>query len=411
MASLAAPSRDVRRMAGKVSGFLGMWRRFFSVYDGRALPGPFTKLLQVLSQVGWSISAPPQVLDHEGLEHDVLRAPAVLLRRRLEHAWLKYVAVAHRHRATMHDLDGIDPGLLRADVNGLSALDTARYAAVRSGAFLFDHVQSKFDLCKTGDCDLCNVPDTAEHRVYVCPRFRAPREPHQWVCARWSSLPTCVTHHLLPPENPHLPSLRRLLHAQPDLSGCFFSPGTGLGWQHLFTDGSCCDTWGADFSLAAWSVIHAQLGCAFACGPVPGILQTAPRAETWALIAAAKWAIKVALPCLVWSDCLNVVDGVGALQSGQSFAAHADADLWDILASLLAQLDPATFLVRHVPSHLDAELTTSPFEDWLACHNGHADTLATFANSNRPQQLMDVYQAALRYHIDMLQVLRALRGI
>ena len=113
----------------------------------------------------------------------------------------------------------------------------------------------------------------------------------------------------------------------------------------------------------------------------------------------------------MWSDCLHVVEGVGAIQNGELLQEHADADLWALLASLLAQLDAAAFQVRHTPSHLDTRLTTSPFEDWLACHNGHADTLATFANSNRSQQLLDVYQAALRYHTDMLQILRALRGI
>ncbi|CAE7803672.1 DHX57 [Symbiodinium sp. CCMP2592] len=403
--------RDLRRMACKVSGLLGSWRSFMAAYDGRSLHGPFTKLLQVLSQVGWAVLVPPLVMDHEGLQHDVLKAPALLLRRRLEHAWLRFVAFAHKHRATMHDLDGIDPSLLQADVGGLSALDTARYAAVRSGAFLFDHVQSRFDFTKTGDCDLCDVPDTAQHRVCVCPKFVNARRPHEWVCARWSSLPSCVTHHLLPPDNPHLPLLRKLLHGLPDLSGSFMCSGTSLGWQHLFTDGSCYDAWGNDFSLAAWGIIHAQLGVALACGPVPGVLQTAPRAEAWAMIAAAKWAISVAKPCLIWSDCLNVVDGVQAIQNGQCFEAHADADLWDILAALLAQLDPAQFQVRHTPSHLDKGLTTSPFEDWLACHNGHADTLANFANSNRPQYFVQVYQAALRYHSDMLQTLRALRGI
>ncbi|CAE7670476.1 unnamed protein product [Symbiodinium sp. CCMP2592] len=189
-----------------------------AAYDGRSLHGPFTKLLQVLSQVGWAVLVPPLVMDHEGLQHDVLKAPALLLRRRLEHAWLRFVAFAHKHRATMHDLDGIDPSLLQADVGGLSALDTARYAAVRSGAFLFDHVQSRFDFTKTGDCDLCD------------------------------------------------------------------------------------------------------LGVALACGPVPGVLQTAPRAEAWAMIAAAKWAISVAKPCLIWSDCLNVVDGVQAIQNGRAYA-------------------------------------------------------------------------------------------
>ena len=403
--------RDLRRMAEKMPSLLHLWRGYMTSLDGRSLHGPFTTLLQVLSQVGWSVLFPPMVQDHEGLQHDLVGAPARLIRRRLEHAWLGFVAHAHQHRATMHDLHGLDPSLLQADVSGLSSLDAARYAAIRSGAFLFDHQQSRFDLAKTGNCELCDVPDDAEHRVCHCPKYQAAREPHAWVCAKWHVLPTCFTHHLLPPDNPYLPSLRRLLVGLPDLSGVFACPGFGSGWQHLFTDGTCCEAGNPDLALAAWGVIHSQHGLAVACGPVPGVLQTAPRAETWALIAAAKWALHFALPCYVWSDCLNVVDGVNAIQTGTALEAQTDADLWDILAALLSQLDPANFLVRHTPSHLDLNLTESPGEDWLAKHNGHADTLASLTNSNRPQAFLEVYKAAHRHHLDSLQALRALRGI
>ena len=402
---------DLRRMSHKLDGFLRMWRGFMASFDGRVLPGPFTKLVQVFSQVGWSIQVPPLVWDHEGLQHDLLRTPASLLRRRLEHAWLRFVACAHRHRATMHDLEGIDPSLLQADVAGLSALDAARLAAVRSGAFLFDHMQSRFDLTKTGICEHCGVEDDPEHRVCHCPKFQEARSPHEWVCPRWHSLPKCMTHHLLPPDNPHLPAVRRLLQGLGDFSGVFACSGFGTGWQHLFTDGSCSDVWSPDFSLAAWGVIHSQHNAALACGPVPGILQTAPRAEMWAVIAAAKWAVYHALPCFVWSDCLNVVEGIKVIQAGSDIEYAADTDLWDILKELLAQLDPGSFRVCHTPSHLDASLTESPWEDWLARHNGHADTLATTANANRPQVLLEAYQAALHYHTDTLQVLRALRSI
>ncbi|CAE7325636.1 unnamed protein product [Symbiodinium sp. CCMP2456] len=402
---------DMRRMACKLEGFLRMWREFMASYDGRALPGPFTKLVQVLSQVGWSIGSPPVAWDHEGLQHDLVCAPAAMLRRRLEHAWLRFVAFSHRHRATMGDLDGLDPSLLHADAKGLSALDTARQAALRSGAFIFDNVQARFDVTKSGLCELCGVEDDAEHRVCQCPKFQVVRAPHAWVCSRWHSLPTCMTHHLLPPDNPHLPGFRKLLQGLGDFSGSFACSGFGTGWQHLFTDGSCNASWSPDFSLAAWGVVHSQHGAALACGPVPGIWQTAPRAELWAVIAAAKWAVFHALPCFVWSDCLNVVEGISIIQAGSDLEQAADKDLWDILKGLLDQLDSGSFRVCHTPSHLDSSLTESPWEDWLARYNGHADTLAAAANANRPQVLVDTYQAALQYHENNLQVLRALRSI
>ncbi|CAE7194447.1 DHX57, partial [Symbiodinium microadriaticum] len=402
---------DVRRMAQKINGFVCLWRSFMTFFDGRQLPGPFTKLLHVLSQIGWSIQRPPLVVDHDGLVHSLLVAPKALLRNRLEHGWLRYVAHEHRHRHTMQDLTGIEPSLLHADDHSLTPVDAARLASLRAGAFIFGQQQAKFDLTQTGFCDHCQVPDDAHHQVCDCPRFAHIRRPYQWVCERWSALSMCFTHHLLPPLNPHMPLLRSLLHNLPDASGIFFSAGVGVGWQHLFTDGSCIDPGCSELALASWGVIHAASAMPIACGHVPGLLQTAPRAEIWAVIAAARWALRHRLPCMVWSDCKHVVDSVAELQDGSLLDHCADDDLWSTLAELLHQLDISHFLVRHVPSHLDPGLTEDPFEDWVAVNNNHADTLAVVTNNSRPAEFASAYQAAVDFHRTTLEEQRALTAI
>ena len=404
-------ARDLRRMAGKLPNFLSHWRSFAARYDGRQLHGPFTKLVQVFAQIGWSVQTPPVVMDHEGLLHNFLMLPLMLLRRLLEHAWLQYVASRHTHRAAMFDLKGLDPALLQADLSRLSALDNSRLATVRAGAFLFGHQHAHYDLRKDGLCPQCQQPDTVEHRVRFCPRYADLRKPHQWVCDAWPSFPRSLSHHLLPSANPHLPALRGMLQATADTTGVFFSSGFGDGWQHVFTDGSCLDFASPDLALAGWGLIHAHGATALACGVVPGLLQSAPRAELCAMKAAARWAIFTRRPCIVWSDALNVVEGVHALQEGRPRPSAADSDLWAELAALLEQLPQAKFLVHHTPSHLDTGLTDSPFEDWLAAHNGHADTLAGLANHNRPQALQTTHAAALQYHNTTLEALRALRAI
>ncbi|CAE7466734.1 unnamed protein product [Symbiodinium sp. CCMP2592] len=402
---------DLRRLAGKLSGFLCRWRQFMMFFDGRSLPGPFTKLLQVLSRIGWSVQRPPLVTDHEGLVLDLLAAPQLLLRHRLEHGWLQFVAFAHRHRDTMRDLSGIEPSLLHADIDSLTPVNAARLASLRAGAFIFGHQQAKFDVTQTGFCELCLVPDDAEHRVCSCPRFSDIRRSHEWVCEMWPRLPISFTHHLLPPANPHLSRVRSQLHNLVDDSGVFFCEGFGIGWQHLFTDGSCSDPGSPDLALAAWGVVHAGLARPVACGHVPGLLQTAPRAEIWAMISAVRWALEYRLPCIVWSDCQNVVDSVDELLAGSSLDHCADDDLWRILAGLLQQLDGNQFLVRHVPSHLDQTLTEGPFEDWVAVNNDHADTLAVFVNNNRSVEFTATYSAALEFHQQTLAQQRALTAI
>ena len=402
---------DARRMARKITGFVCQWRHFMMFLDGRSIPGPFSKLLQVLSRIGWFVQRPPLITDHEGLVYNLLEAPKSLLRRRLEHGWLRFVALAHRHRDTMRDLTGIEPSLLHVDSGSLTPVNAARLASLRAGAFIFGQQQAKFDLTQTGFCDLCQVVDDAEHQVCHCPRFAELRRPHLWVCSRWPHLPVSFTHHLLPPNNPHLPMLRSLLHHLGDNSGLFYSSGVGDGWQHLFTDGSCFDPDCPDLALAAWGVVHAASAQPVACGHVPGLLQTAPRAELWAVIAAARWALRFQLPCMVWSDCQHVVDGVIDLLEGLPLETYADDDLWSVLETLLQQLDAAKFLIRHVPSHLDPNLTEGPFEDWVAMHNGYADSLAVLTNHNRPAGFTTVYLAAQEFHRQTLAEQRALQAL
>ena len=402
--------RQVRHIAGAQPGFLSKWRLFMQSFDGTLYQGPVSRLIRVLSQVGWSIQVPPFVCDHEGLVHDLLRIPGSLLHRLLEHAWLQYVATQHRHRRSMRDLLGIDPALLRSDASRLSALDAARLGSLRAGAFISGEQQAKFDLTQNGMCLTCQAPDTVRHQVCECPRYAQQRDGHAHVLQQWEQLPVALTHHLLPPANPHLPRLRALLAGLVDCTGRFHCSGSQSVWHHLFTDGSCDHSLHADFALAAWAVISATDELPISCGPVHGLLQTAPRAELLAMISAARWALKFRRRCIVWADALGIVEGVADIRNWARRPNDND-DLWDILEALLQQLQPDDFLVRHVPSHLCITRTESPFEDWIATHNQHADTLAGLANQNRPWSLQQCRQQALDYHLHMLQVQRSLRAV
>ena len=113
------------------------WRQFMRQFDGRIYHGPFSKLLVVLSQVGWHIANPPAVVDHQGLCYNLLTMPKALLRERLEHAWLQHVSTRVHHRHHMVDLVGLEPDLLQLDTNQMNSLDLARLRALQSGAYLF----------------------------------------------------------------------------------------------------------------------------------------------------------------------------------------------------------------------------------------------------------------------------------
>ncbi|CAE7270136.1 aquIMA [Symbiodinium sp. CCMP2592] len=388
--------RDLRRLSVKDGRVIPLWADFVAGFQGSLLPGPFSKLLQVLSQIGWRLEPPPCVTDHEGFQHDLTTAPLPLLRQLCEQAWLNHVASLHRHRRTMHDLWGIDLPLLQADASRLSSLDKARLAALQSGAFMFGVSHAKFDESKDGLCSCCGVPDSPEHRVRSCPLYESARGPYAWVCAEWPSLPECLRTHLLPPCNPHLPALRQQLARLPDRSGQFASLRCTEGPQHVFCDGSCLFAPTPAFALAAWSSVNACTGELLSTGPVPGLQQTAPRAELWGTL---------------WTDSAMVGKGIRGLLEGPSPGSDENPDLWQLLTELVVAYPVGWLLVQHVPSHLDPGLGVSPFEDWLIRWNGHADTLAGLTNINRALDLQAAHQMAYNWHLRHLEILRALRGI
>ena len=157
------------RMLDKQPQLPMYWKAFMERYDGHFLHGPFSKLVQVMSKVGWSVLEPPWLQDHDGLSHDLRSCPPQLLRRLLEQAWLIHISQQVRHRATMSDATGLGLALLSLDAASLTPLEVSLQASLRSGAFMFGAQQAKFDLGQDGLCPHCRVPDDAFHRVCVCP--------------------------------------------------------------------------------------------------------------------------------------------------------------------------------------------------------------------------------------------------
>ena len=401
----------IRRICGKQPRVLDLWTSFMQRYDGKMYHGPFSKLLAVLHCIGWHIAVPPIVVDTDNLAHNLLRMPLTALRALAERAWLAAVAHAHGHRRSMQGLAGIEVSLARLDQTRLNPTQAARVAALQSGALMFGEAQSRFDMTQSGLCPLCSVPDNKEHRVRFCPKYAAARHGHEQVLARWDDLPPCLKFHLLPPACKSAAELRALLHAIPDGSYSFQSlPVTGT--QHLFTDGACSTPRGTDLSFAAWSVVNATSELIVANSHLPGLHQSAPRAELYALLVATNWVRFHGVQAVVWGDSFSVLEGFCLLLEGEEPASHWDnLDLWHRVADQMRDLQPGQLRVQHVTSHLDVMLCETAFEEWAACWNQHADTVATCTNVNRTWTFQTTLQQALDYHSDMANCLRALRAI
>ena len=308
----------------------------------------------------------------------------------------------------MTGLRGLDASLARLDCRRLSPTESSRVAALQSGALMFAEAQAKFDLTRSG---LCHVPDNKEHRLLTCPLFAAARVGHEATIARWAELPPCLKFHLLPPANSAAAELRALLHGTPDGS-CSFLSRPSVGVQHLFTDGACSRPASAELAVAAWSVVNATTGNVVASDHLPGILQTAPRAELFAVLSAVSWVRSFRVQGVIWGDSLSVVEGLSFLLEGQApDPAWSNYDLWQRLWDQLTDLERGQLRTQHVPSHLDANLCETAFEEWVACWNQFADTTATITNANRTWPFQQVQQRALNYFEDTAAVLRSLRSL
>ena len=150
-------------------------------FNGDLFQGPFSQVLRFFSDVHWRVLVPPIFEDHEGLRHDLLQIPMAMLRDVAERGWLNFVARQHNHRQTMKDLEGIEASLVSLDAAQMSALDTARLAAIQSGSFLAGASHAHYDASQDGLCPHCHVPDDVEHRLRHCPQYEAARDQDAWV--------------------------------------------------------------------------------------------------------------------------------------------------------------------------------------------------------------------------------------
>ena len=139
--------------------------------------------------------------------------------------------------------------------------------------------------------------------------------------------------------------------------------------------------------------------------------RAAPDSAAGRVDAALQWVRLFRRCTYIWVDAKNVVSGVQTYMGGHDFRPDDNHDLWRHIRELLQQL-PATLLqVFHVPSHMCWQRTTSPFEDWLAEHNGHADRVAGTANNNRSVALKAIHEQAVGFYRDTSAQIRALRSI
>ena len=386
-----------QRMLRKSDDLVFLWKVRMECFDGSLKPGPFSRLLQCLAAIGWSVLDPPWIHDHEQRTWNLELLDETTLQMFLQDAWLQYVASTLK-RKTMRDLRGIDGALTLWNTKKMLPLHRSLLSALHSGAFLSANEQSRFDDEKTAFCTLCGCEDDRQHWL-LCPRFANLRANIPGWHVDNCELPDCLVNHLLVPRLPLAIQWRRALWSLEDCTQnfCLHNPPNEL--NHLFTDGSCT-TWAhADLTLASWAVVNATTCDVVAMGPLHGLVQSIGRAEASAILAGLRWALFHAADVCIWSDSLSSINLVRFIQEHDRVPSRvSNYDIWKEIHEVLRSCAGLCIFFQWVPSHLELSQLESPLEDWAASWNDVADTFAGMANRIRSPTFWQLWQ---RYRLSL----------
>ena len=275
-------------------------------------------------------------------------------------------------------------------------MQTAQLDALREGAFLTGAQQGKFDFQRGDRCKHCGFLDTMEHRVLACPFYAHVRSRHPAAIRAWPQCSIAERERLLPNRNPFYRQLKfALWNGTYNELGYSVAPAD-VDRQNLFSDGSSFRSFPTGFEVAAWALVSADLGQVVMAAPLPGLLQTAGRAELYALLRGVQWSLHFEVPITLWSDSAYATSGLCAILAGDSLEWDSNEDLWETLVEAVACLSPGQVWVQHVPGH-SSEGQIHDVDSWQGYWNQSADTAAGSAHWMRGEafwRLWDQYCSA-----------------
>ena len=353
-------------------------------------------LLSRVQTLGWHV-------DHWGHIHDVFGKFSLFhisnaeLQYRVLHQWLQVVVSATAHRPCFQGLEACDPEATRRWMSTLEVSDQALFRKVLNGTHI---TQDGKQCCQASDSDICpycECTDSRFHRFWICSRFEHIRaEVPQHVFNAATHLPealTCCGWALAPTTQQAWNQYFVNLHPTP------VTPVAAVGTLHVFTDGSCFEQHCPQSRFAGWSVIQADTSAVhdftgsliLDSGVLPGLLQSAGRAEVFAVLRALQISRSHAGEVMLWSDCDAVVKRLRKLLNGGVVkCGSSHSDLWEDIHGCLQDRRGPTRITR-VAAHQNEHAAIDVFTEWCFRHNELADRQAVQANLKRPPEFWELY--------------------
>lgn len=353
-------------------------------------------LLTRVQMIGWHVSPHGLLCDGFG-PFSLFEISMTELQYRLSFQWTHVVASAVAHRPGFKGLENCDPQATRQWLSSLAPSDRALMHKVLNGTHI---TQDGKKYCQEADTDLCpycECSDSRYHRFWECVHFAplrafvSPDEsnvildlPEVHSCSGWAIQPTTLVE-----WNTYFAQL-----SLPDVI-----PVHKGNHMNLFTDGSCFEQQSSQSRFAGWAVVLASPESVIDYsgaevmdrGPLPGLLQSAGRAEIFAVLRALQLVPEGVDSVMIWTDCDAVVKRFRKTLAGHAVSpSSTHADLWSQISDLL-QVRGYTIGITKVAAHQDPETARSVLEEWCFRHNHLADKHAVQANFDRTDDFWDLW--------------------
>lgn len=359
---------------------------------------PASILTTRLHQVCCSVSSGGLIKDPLG-HFDLATCNFTELRLRLEFGWTLAVSSSLSHRSDFTGLSQVDVATTRKVVSRFSPPQKALLRLGLTGAMFTGDCTYHWSQGGQTQCKWCGEQDSLTHRYWQRTQtLKACTELAPHAVQVWQTLPPVLTLRgwALKPDSwcEWMRYLTNIDTSLPVPRVSLTDMRSETGWVDVFTDGSCTAQTEPLLRFAAWSVVVAapfsgrwkfETGGVLASQALPGLVQTAFRAELFALAYALHQAALQQVSVRIWTDCLGVVSRFHLLARGvrRVKVNTANADLWGWVMTSLQSLGPGRVQVLKVAAHQKLHMATSRREVWRIWNNDSADLAAKAANLSR----------------------------
>ena len=373
-----------------------------------------------LNTIGWTWTPSGHIADTIG-EFSLANVGMAEVVFRLRRSWHQKIAMDLQTRESFTDFHRVDQKATCQSLARLSRLERATLRVYLSGATFTNAQAFKWTTSGSTTCAACGIThDNVFHRLWKCPAVSdlcSALDPellhivdqlplvasvHGWTLV--SPFQDAWLKYLddLPRELP--PSLVPLRHQCVD----------------LFTDGSCF--WNrTSYALASWSVVLAGNPSMqvnphdfriVAADVLPGIIQSAYRAELYALYAAATYVKQFGVIGRIWTDCINLVTTFRLFVSGIKYPKpnNPHVDLWTRILCIVNELPRESLLVAKVPAHQSLDCIDNDLEAWAVMGNAAADSAAKSANMARQDSVWDLWSCYSQQVVRFNHIGETIRG-